>query len=100
MVYGLAKGTDLVRHDPVLWFSMMLMPGSPPAMIISGLAELAKISEIERMTIAKMLTVSFTLTLYINILSHGDHVRAVADDMLFDYGGNESVRGSVGAESK
>jgi hypothetical protein len=58
LIYGLAKDTDLVRHDPVLWFSMMLMPAGPPALIISGLAELARISEVERMTIAKTLSVS------------------------------------------
>ena len=57
MIYGLAKRTNLVQHEPILWFSMMLMPAGPPALIISGLAELAKISEVERMTIAKTLTV-------------------------------------------
>lgn len=57
MIYGLAKQTRIVGDDPILWFSMMLMPGGPPALIISGLAELAKISEVERMTIAKTLTV-------------------------------------------
>ena len=63
VIFGLAKETNLVRHDPVLWFSMMLMPGSPPAMMISGLAELANASESERMTIAKMLTVSVHFSL-------------------------------------
>lgn len=64
LIYGLAKDTDLVRHDPVLWFSMMLMPAGPPALIISGLAELARISEVERMTIAKTLSVSVILIYY------------------------------------
>jgi hypothetical protein len=43
---------------------MMLMPAGPPALIISGLAELARISEVERMTIAKMLSVSVILIYY------------------------------------
>lgn len=64
LIYGLAKDTDLVRHDPVLWFSMMLMPAGPPALIISGLAELARISEVERMTIAKTLSVSVIFIYY------------------------------------
>lgn len=40
-----------------MWFSMMLMPAGPPALIISGLAELAKATELERFAIAKAMTV-------------------------------------------
>lgn len=36
---------------------MMLMPAGPPALVIQGLAELAKASERQKMTIAKTLTV-------------------------------------------
>jgi hypothetical protein len=35
----------------------MLMPAGPPALVISGFAELAKISEAEKMAVAKTLTV-------------------------------------------
>jgi hypothetical protein len=59
IIYGLAKNTSVLRSDPVLWFSMMLMPAGPPALVIQGLAELAKISETQKMTIAKTLTVCF-----------------------------------------
>lgn len=59
IIYGLAKSTRLVRDDPILWFSMMLMPQGPPALVISGLAELAKVSDLEKMAVAKTLTVSF-----------------------------------------
>ncbi|GMF73876.1 unnamed protein product [Aspergillus oryzae] len=58
IVYGLAKKTNIVLTDPILWFSLMLMPAGPPALVISGLAELARISELEKMAIAKSLTVS------------------------------------------
>lgn len=37
---------------------MMLMPAGPPALVISGLAELAKIPESEEIEVAKTLTVS------------------------------------------
>lgn len=37
---------------------MMLMPTGPPALVISGLAELAEIPESEEIEIAKSLTVS------------------------------------------
>lgn len=57
LIYGLAKRTQLLGDDPILWFSMMLMPAGLPALVISGLAELAQASETEKMAIAKMLTV-------------------------------------------
>ena len=58
VVYGFARAR-LLGDDPMLWFSMMLIPAGPPALIILGLAELAKASEGEKMAIAKSLTVSF-----------------------------------------
>ncbi|KAE8154198.1 auxin efflux carrier superfamily [Aspergillus avenaceus] len=61
IIYALAKRTGFVRSDPILWFSLMLMPAGPPALVISGLAELAKVSELEKMAIAKSLTVSVSL---------------------------------------
>jgi hypothetical protein len=57
LIYGLAKRTRLLGDDPMLWFSMMLMPVGPPALVISGLAELAQASEAEKMVIAKTLAV-------------------------------------------
>lgn len=40
---------------------MMMMPTGPPALLISGLAELStQVSKSEKMAIAKMLAVSFT----------------------------------------
>lgn len=63
IIYGLAKKTTLLRSDPILWFSMMLMPAGPPALVIQGLAELAKASETQKMTIAKTLTVCTFLCL-------------------------------------
>ncbi|OQE00328.1 hypothetical protein PENVUL_c054G04465 [Penicillium vulpinum] len=56
LIYGLAKRTRFLGDDPILWFSMMLMPAGPPALVISGLAELASASEMEKMVIAKTLT--------------------------------------------
>ncbi|KAL3463629.1 auxin efflux carrier [Aspergillus heterothallicus] len=62
IIYGLAKNTSVLRSDPVLWFSMMLMPAGPPALVIQGLAELAKVSELQKMTIAKTLTIMYMLS--------------------------------------
>jgi hypothetical protein len=78
--------TNLLRDDPMLWFSMMVMPSGPPALIISGLAELGKVSETEKMAISKVLAVSnpqpcviFWLTFYL------DHVRPVAIYLFHHY---------------
>lgn len=57
IIYGLAKKTKILGDDPMLWFSMMLMPAGPPALVISGLAELAQASESEKMAIAKTVAV-------------------------------------------
>jgi hypothetical protein len=40
---------------------MMVMPTGPPALIISGLAELGKVSKLEKMAIAKVLSVRIIL---------------------------------------
>jgi hypothetical protein len=58
VIYGLASRTNILPSDSILWFSLMLMPAGPPALVISGLAELAKVSELEKMAIAKTLTVN------------------------------------------
>lgn len=57
-IYILAYYTDILGEDPILWFTMMLMPTGPPSLLISGLAELANMSEVDRMATVKALTVS------------------------------------------
>ncbi|KAJ6015218.1 Auxin efflux carrier [Penicillium herquei] len=61
MIYGFAK-TGVLGDDPMLWFSMMLMPAGPPALVILGLAELAQASDGEKMAIAKSLTIMYALS--------------------------------------
>ncbi|KAJ5979411.1 hypothetical protein N7501_002753 [Penicillium viridicatum] len=65
LIYGLAKRTQLLGDDPILWFSMMLMPAGPPALVISGLAELAQASEMEKMVIAQTLTIMYALSPFV-----------------------------------
>ncbi|KAL2010725.1 hypothetical protein VTN00DRAFT_6532 [Thermoascus crustaceus] len=62
VIYILASRTKFLMEDPILWFSMMLMPAGPPALIISGLAELAKATELERFAIAKAMTILYALS--------------------------------------
>jgi hypothetical protein len=44
---------------------MMLMPAGPPALVISGLAELAKIPETEKIEVAKTLTIMYALSPFV-----------------------------------
>ena len=101
LIYALAKKTNILQNDPILWFSMMLMPAGPPALVISGLAELAKISEAEEIAVAKTLTVSL-LSLILSgsavLMTRLDHVCTVASCMFLYYGGIESMRSCTGSE--
>lgn len=56
-IYYLAAKTNLLSDDPILWFSMMLAPTGPPALMLTALADLAGADEEEKMGIAKFLTV-------------------------------------------
>lgn len=62
VIYALAKKTSILQDDPILWFSMMLMPCGPPAFVISGLADLAGVPESEEIEIAKSLTIMYALS--------------------------------------
>lgn len=57
-VYGLASRTKVLDADPILWFTMMLMPTGPPAMKLTALADVSGSNENEKMSIAKFLCVS------------------------------------------
>jgi hypothetical protein len=58
-IYALAKKTDILGTDPMLWFTMMLMPTGPPAMKLITMVEVSdNASEEDEHKIAKLLTVS------------------------------------------
>lgn len=50
--------TDVLGDDPVLWFTMMLMPAGPPAMKLVAMAEVDDADENDKMSIARVLMVS------------------------------------------
>jgi hypothetical protein len=58
VVYLLAKNTHLLADDPMLWFTMMLMPTGPPAMKLITMIEVSDAAEEDEHKIAKLLTVS------------------------------------------
>jgi len=57
IIYGLAKNTDILGTDPMLWFTMMLMPTGPPAMKLITMVEVSDCDEADEHKIAKLLTV-------------------------------------------
>lgn len=56
-VYLLATKTNILGSDPMLWFTMMLMPAGPPAMKLITMVQVSDASEEDEHTIAKILTV-------------------------------------------
>jgi hypothetical protein len=61
VVYALASRTQVLSSDPMLWFTMMLMPTGPSAMKLVALVQVSNAEEGEEASIAKMLTVSSIL---------------------------------------
>jgi hypothetical protein len=57
-VYLLAKNTQILSNDPMLWFTMMLMPTGPSAMKLIAMVEVSGAKEEDEHKIAKLLTVS------------------------------------------
>jgi predicted permease len=57
VIYALATKTDLLGTDPMLWFTMMLMPTGPSAMKLIAMIQVSDGGEEEETKIAKLLTV-------------------------------------------
>ena len=58
VIYALAKNTNVLGTDPMLWFTMAIMPTGPSAMKLIAMVEVSDASEEEEMKITKLLTVS------------------------------------------
>ncbi|KAL8849639.1 MAG: hypothetical protein Q9221_005406 [Calogaya cf. arnoldii] len=57
----LATRTELLPRDPILLFTIMLMPAGPPAMTISSLADINESKPEEKMAVSKLLVSVITL---------------------------------------
>lgn len=53
----LIEKTDLLDDDPVLWFTLMLMPTGPTAMKLMAMAEVDDAEEDDKMSISRVLMV-------------------------------------------
>ncbi|KAI9641019.1 hypothetical protein NHQ30_010446 [Ciborinia camelliae] len=58
IIYYLAKNSNWVGEDPMLWFSMMFMPLGPSAVKLITMVEVSDASEEDQHKIAKLLAVS------------------------------------------
>jgi auxin efflux carrier family protein len=61
-VYLIAGRTNLLNRDPILWFVMMMMPTGPPATKLVALTDVSGADEDEKMSIAKVLTISYAIS--------------------------------------
>ncbi|KAK3401709.1 auxin efflux carrier [Sordaria brevicollis] len=62
IIWVLAKKTGLLFDDPILWFTMMMMPIGPPAMRLVALADVNNLPQSAKMATAKLLTISYVAT--------------------------------------
>ncbi|KAI9819930.1 MAG: hypothetical protein M1827_006500 [Pycnora praestabilis] len=62
IIWAVAAKTNWLNDDPILWFSMMLMPTGPPAIKLTALADVNGSNEEEKMSIAKFLTIAYTVS--------------------------------------
>ena len=60
IIYALATKTNWLGDDPMLWFAMMMMPVGPSAMNLVAMADVERTNEMDKMSIAKFLTVSLS----------------------------------------
>jgi auxin efflux carrier family protein len=61
-IWLLATKTDLLSDNPILWFTMMLMPTGPPAMKLIAMADVNGADEEEKMATSKPLAISYAVT--------------------------------------
>ncbi|KAK3984511.1 auxin efflux carrier [Cladorrhinum sp. PSN332] len=61
-IYFLAAKTGLVGSDPILWFTLMLMPTGPSAMKLISLVQVSDVSKDDEAKIARLLTISYIIS--------------------------------------
>lgn len=61
-IYALAAKTDLLGSDPMLWFTLMLMPTGPPAMKLITMIQVSDASDEDEFKVAKLLTISYLIS--------------------------------------
>ncbi|KAH8902352.1 hypothetical protein BR93DRAFT_887376 [Coniochaeta sp. PMI_546] len=62
LIYAVASRTDLLGDDPMLWFTLMMMPTGPPAMKLVTLIQVSGGSEEEEHNISRLLTLAYLIS--------------------------------------
>ncbi|KAL8948422.1 MAG: hypothetical protein Q9222_005388 [Ikaeria aurantiellina] len=62
VIYVLAVRTTVLPYDPILFFTMMLMPTGPSAMAISSVSECDDASDEDKMAISKFLIIAYMVS--------------------------------------
>ncbi|KAK4112671.1 hypothetical protein N656DRAFT_797868 [Canariomyces notabilis] len=62
VIYLLASKTSLLGSDPMLWFTLMMMPTGPPAMKLITLVQVADGTKDDEVHISKLLTISYIIS--------------------------------------
>ena len=58
-IWAVASRSTILLGDPILCFTMMMMPVGPPAMRLLAIADASHMGEEAKMSIARFLTVRF-----------------------------------------
>jgi len=61
-IYALASRTDVLGSDPMLWFTMMLMPAGPPATKLITMVQVSGGDQDDETVISKLLTISYFIS--------------------------------------
>ena len=78
LVWALASKTTLLGDDPILWFTLCMMPCGPTAMKLIPMVDVSGGADEERMSIAKLLTVSLGVSSEIQCLPFTDILHDLA----------------------
>ncbi len=62
VIWLLATKTHVLSDDPMLWFTMMLMPTGPPAMKLVAMADVSGADDEEKLATSKLLAISYAVT--------------------------------------
>lgn len=62
IIYSIAKGSDILGSDPMLWFAMMMMPMGPPAMKLITMVQVSDAGVEDERKIVKILTISYIIS--------------------------------------
>jgi predicted permease len=62
IIFAIAKRSSALGSDPMLWFTMMMMPTGPPAMKLITMVQVSDAGVEEERKIAKILTVSYIIS--------------------------------------